>query len=146
MSEEEKSRRLYTGFYRFSLWQAYQNRQRAAILSAVSRQECCSFFAETESYSRFLLLTLPLTLRELSAVKFRVVGVEILVVQIVLDQAHAFTEALEVGQLALPQEADRIPHVGVVAEAQNVIVGGARLLLCCNHKCTTFFERCQKSQ
>ena len=66
----------------------------------------------------------------LSLVKAGVIGVEILVVQVVLDHAHTFPEALEVDDLALTKEADGITDVGVIAEAQDVVVGGAGLLLC----------------
>ena len=68
----------------------------------------------------------------LSLVKAGVIGVEILVVQVVLDHAHTFPEALEVDDLALTKEADGITDVGVIAEAQDVVVGGAGLLFCCD--------------
>ena len=41
-----------------------------------------------------------------------------------------FTEALEVHDLARPQELDDVVDVGIVGKAQDVIVGHARLLLC----------------
>ena len=40
-----------------------------------------------------------------------------------------FTEALEVHDLARPQELDDVVDVGIVGKAQDVIVGHARLLL-----------------
>ena len=52
-----------------------------------------------------------------------------------------FTEALEVDDLALAKEADRVGDVVVVAEAQDVVVGLARLLLCCNGKSATFANK-----
>ncbi len=42
--------------------------------------------------------------------------------------------------LPLPQELDGIPHIGVVTEAEDVVVGHAGLLLCCNCISTTFLE------
>lgn len=70
-------------------------------------------------------------------VKLGVEGVEILGIELVGCQAQPFTEALVVNDLALTQEADGIPHIGVVAEAQDVIVSGARFLFCCNCRRTT---------
>lgn len=73
----------------------------------------------------------------LPSVKFGVVGVKVFVVQIVLDQAQTFAEPLEVGQLALAKEADRVAHVRIVAEAQNIIVGRPCFLFWYDYKCTT---------
>lgn len=42
---------------------------------------------------------------------------------------HRVAEALEVHDLALPQELERLAHVGVVDQAQQVVVGCAGLLL-----------------
>ena len=43
--------------------------------------------------------------------------------------------------LALAEELDDIVDIRVVAEAQNVVIGGARLLLCCNGKSATFANK-----
>ena len=40
-------------------------------------------------------------------------------------------EALEVHDLAFAQELDGIGNVGIVAESKDVVIGLARLLLCC---------------
>ena len=50
-----------------------------------------------------------------------------------LRAAKGITEALVVHDLAFTQILDRIAHVGIVHEAQNVVVGGASLLLCYYH-------------
>ena len=43
--------------------------------------------------------------------------------------------------LAFAEEADRVGNVAVIAEAQDVIIGQARLLLCCNGKSATFANK-----
>ena len=40
-----------------------------------------------------------------------------------------FAEALEMDDFPLSQKLDRVPHIGIVSEAQNVVVGHAGLLL-----------------
>ena len=46
-----------------------------------------------------------------------------------------FAEALEVHDFARTQELDDIADVGIVRKAENVVVGHARLLLCCEVLC-----------
>ena len=48
-----------------------------------------------------------------------------------------FAEALEVDDLPGTQELDGIVDVRIIGQAQNVVVGQARLLFCCNHIRTT---------
>jgi len=48
----------------------------------------------------------------------------------VLNHTQRFAEALEVDYLALAEELDDVVDVGVVGEAEDVVVGDARLLLC----------------
>jgi len=43
-----------------------------------------------------------------------------------------FTKALEVNDFTCAQEFDRLTHIGVVNQAQQVVISGARLLLCCD--------------
>lgn len=62
-------------------------------------------------------------------VEARVERVEILRVQAVGGQLQSLAEALIVYHLARTQEFQRLAHVGVVDQAQQVIVGRARLLL-----------------
>ena len=69
--------------------------------------------------------------RLLFSVKGRVVSVEIFGIQIVLRDAEGVTEALIMHKLALAQKFDGLAHVGIVAKAQDVVIGRARLLLCC---------------
>lgn len=65
-------------------------------------------------------------------VKSGVEGVEIFGVQLILHRAERFTEALEVDNFALPQKFDRVAHVGIVDQAQQIVIGSARLLFCCH--------------
>lgn len=67
----------------------------------------------------------------LSLIKTRVISVEVLVVEVILNDTECIAEALEVDDLALAQEADRVGDVVIVAEAQDIVVGFSRLLLCC---------------
>lgn len=43
--------------------------------------------------------------------------------------------------LSCTQEFDDIVHIRVITEAQDIVIGGARLLLCCNGKSATFTNR-----
>jgi len=64
-------------------------------------------------------------------IKRGVVAVDVLVIGPLLDLAQAISKALIMDDLALTQEFDGIAHVRVIRQAQNVVVGHARLLLCC---------------
>ena len=70
-------------------------------------------------------------------IKTRVAGVEILAVEVVGRDPEAFAETLVVDDLPFPQELDDIADVRIIGKAENVVVGHARLLLCCNHIRTT---------
>lgn len=70
-------------------------------------------------------------------VELGVVGVVVACVQIFLNIAQGVTEALEVNDLALTQELDRVANIGVVDQAQQVIVSCARFLLWCMADGTT---------
>ena len=62
-------------------------------------------------------------------VERRIARVEILRVQLILRYAESFAEPLIMHYLTLSEEADRVAHIGVVCEAEDVVVGGASLLL-----------------
>lgn len=70
-------------------------------------------------------------------VELGVVGVVVACVQIFLHIAQGVTEALEVNDFALTQELDRVAYIGVVDQAQQVIVSCARFLLWCMADGTT---------
>ena len=61
-------------------------------------------------------------------IKFRVDGVEVLAVQILLDESERFTESLIMYDLAFSQETDRVEDVRVIAHADDVVIGGAGFL------------------
>ena len=63
-------------------------------------------------------------------IKRRVARVEVLGVEMLLSDTDAVAEALIMHDLALAEEFYRVADVGIVGEAENVIVGRARLLLC----------------
>ena len=74
------------------------------------------------------------------SVKRRVIGVVVLRVYLVLHDTQGVAEALEVVDLALAEVFDGVADVGVVDEAQDIVVGDARLLFWCNHIRTNFSE------
>ena len=64
-------------------------------------------------------------------IKRRVVCVVVFAVKAFAGLVQGFCEALVVHQLTLAQETDDILDVGVVGKTQDIVVGGARLLLGC---------------
>ena len=56
-------------------------------------------------------------------------AVHILLIQLFTQLLHAFSEALEMDDLPFPQELDHIVHIRIIGKTQNIIVGGACLLL-----------------
>lgn len=73
-----------------------------------------------------------------SNVDCRVVCVVVLCVQIILHDAQRVSESLEMHDLPCPQELERLPDVRVVDQAEEVVVGGAGLLLWYDGIRTTF--------
>ncbi len=73
-------------------------------------------------------------------VKRRIDGVKVFGIQMILRNAKSIAEALVVNDFPLSEEFDGIPNVGVVTQAQNVVIGGTRLLLCYDHVFATFFD------
>ena len=65
-------------------------------------------------------------------------GVEVARIKVILRDAQGIGEALIVHDLALTQIAQRVQHVGVIAQTEQVVVGYTRLLLCCNGKSASF--------
>ena len=64
-------------------------------------------------------------------VKRGVDRVEVFAIKLFLSDAESVSKALIVHDLTLAQVAQRITHVGVIAKANEVVVGRARLLFCC---------------
>lgn len=73
-------------------------------------------------------------------VEGRIPAVEVFLVHFVLGDAESITEALVVDDFPLPQEADGVAHVGIVDQAQQIVVCDTRFLLWCNHIRTNFSE------
>ena len=61
-------------------------------------------------------------------VEFRIEGVEISAVQLLLHQPQAFAEPLVVDDLPFPQEADGVADFRVFHQTENVVVGGPGFL------------------
>ena len=77
------------------------------------------------------------SLGDCRSVKAGVEGIKVPAVQPVLETAQGFTEPLEMDDLPFPEEADGIAHIRLLYQAQDIIVGGAGFLLCCNLVNTT---------
>ena len=59
----------------------------------------------------------------------RVHKVHILLIQLLPQQLHCLTKALEVHDLPLPEELDHVIHIRVIGQPQNVVIGDPCLLL-----------------
>lgn len=70
-------------------------------------------------------------------VKARVAGIEVFGIKIILNYTHCVGKTLEMHDLTLTQEFDNVVYVRIVGKAQNIIIGRASLLLCCNTIRTT---------
>ena len=64
-----------------------------------------------------------------SAVQRRIDGVDVFLVQLLPEQLDGLAEALEVDDFPLPEEADDVIDVGVVAETEDIVVGHPGFLL-----------------
>lgn len=73
-------------------------------------------------------------------VKCRVVSKEVCFVKPLLCADKEFSESLVVNDLPCTQEADHVVDVGVIRNAQDVVVGRACLHFWCNHIRTNFSE------
>ena len=71
-------------------------------------------------------------------VKRRIASVEIFGVEIVLRYADGIGEALIMHYFTGAQEFYYVINVGIVGKAQDIVIGCACLLLCCNHVFATF--------
>ena len=63
-----------------------------------------------------------------SHIKGRIHKVHILLVQLLPQQLHRLTEALEVNNFPFPQELDHVVHIRIVGKPQNVVIGNPCLL------------------
>lgn len=68
----------------------------------------------------------------------RIHVVDILFAQLFFSQTESLAETLEVDDLPGTQETDDVGDVGIVAQAEDIVVGNASLLLCCEGVKTTF--------
>ena len=62
-------------------------------------------------------------------VKGRVAGIEVLRIKMILRDAEGIPKPLIMHDLTLPEELDGLADIGIVAEAEDVVVGDAGLLL-----------------
>ena len=65
----------------------------------------------------------------LQLVKGGIDSVKVFAVHLFHSKAQSFAKALEVHHFPLTQKANDIVHIRVVRQAQNIVIGGARLLL-----------------
>lgn len=78
-------------------------------------------------------------------VEFRIDRIEILAVQVILDNSQGFAETLIMHNLPLPEELDRIADFRVFYKTQDVVIGCAGFLLCCDLVKTTAAENLEKA-
>lgn len=64
-------------------------------------------------------------------IKRRVESIEILGVQLICNDTKTFTKTLIMNNFAFTQKLDRIADIGVVCKTQDIVIGAARFLLCC---------------
>ena len=70
----------------------------------------------------------------------RVEGIVILCVQVLLHNTQRIAETLEMHNFTRTQELERLAHIRVVDQAQQIVVGCAGFLFCCDGARTTFLE------
>ena len=73
-----------------------------------------------------------------TAIKGGVHRVEVPFVESVGNKTQRFAEPLVMHDLSGAQEFHYVAHIRIVAQAQDVVVGDARFLLCCTFVRTTF--------
>ena len=67
--------------------------------------------------------------RSLFNVKFRIDGIKVSAVQMVLHDPQAFAESLIMYDFSFPQEADGVADLRIFDQTQDIVVGGAGFLL-----------------
>ena len=75
-----------------------------------------------------LFFSIGITFFEAFFIKRGIKSVEVALIQFVGQQSQIFTEALVVDNFAFAQKPDRVFHVGVVCQPQNIVIRAARLL------------------
>lgn len=73
----------------------------------------------------------------LGKIEGRVEGIEVTAVEMILDIPEDFAETLKVYDFPFAEEADRIGYLRIFHHAQDVFIGAAGFLFCCNHIRTT---------
>ncbi len=63
----------------------------------------------------------------------RVHIVNIFLVQLITQKLNGFSKALEMDNFPLPKEFNRVIHIGIIADAQDVIIGRPGFLLWYDH-------------
>ena len=96
----------------------------------ITYHQCGKTIYHLSSISFDIINGSHLTFLPTALVKGRVAGIEVLGVQIILSYAHSVGKPLEMHDLSLSEEFDRITNVGIVNKSQNVVIGRASLLLC----------------
>ena len=72
-------------------------------------------------------------------VKSRISEVDVFGVHLFLAKPQTLAKPLEVYDFPLPQKADDIVYVRIVGKTQNVVIGEAGFLFCCNGVRATLF-------
>ena len=67
-----------------------------------------------------------------TAVKTGVKGIEVLAVKLILHMSQRLTKPLEMHDFPFSQEAQWREHIGVIRQVDEIFIGAARFLLCCD--------------
>ena len=78
-------------------------------------------------------------------VKLRIECIEVFGIQFILNDAECFTESLEVHDFPCTQEAYRVAYFLVMDKAEDIVIGGAGFLFCCDLVKTTAAENLEKA-
>ena len=78
-------------------------------------------------------------------VKGRIHKVHIFLIQLLAQQLHGLTKALEMHHLTLPEELDHIVHIRVIRKPQDIVVSYSCLLLRWGCVKSFFFPTCAHS-
>ena len=109
--------------------------RRFSILKENRRHACLTYFSVV--YLLFVYRSL-LAVTPAVCIELRLADIEVLRIEFFLKQAECLAEPLEVYDLPFTQKPDSVTDVWVIAQAQNIVVGYASLLLWCNHKSATW--------
>ena len=73
-------------------------------------------------------------------IECRIDGIDVFLIHGIFCHVQGITETLIVHDLPLSEEFQRIAHVGIVNQAEQIVISDSRLLLCCTCASANFLE------